>query len=305
MNKTKIHIEGMGVVGSMIARHLAAADVSFTWHDIDANVNAHQASTGCVYPSGDLHQQRNYENWLSFARYQHPHPKLKAISDLTETADFWFLSKSPPHQSPDKVVEKRFGLRIGEMPSVHLNVQNFVERTQAAFVSNRTDRLNPEADWFVRSHGYGNDLDKYIWGYSAVVEVNAKAFEVERQVQRRPSFYLRDGKYVIHYLFPIPQSVLYYAGSSLIAQKRSAPKRLEIQTKFDKLVSHVELRTGGRIQISTPYCFREGWRPKPQVFDPNALISRHGRELRVVPLSHSGVSYSIEVAKQILSIIGE
>lgn len=47
-----VHIEGMGVIGSILAWHLHSAGQVFTWSDIDTEVNAWEACTGIIYPSG-------------------------------------------------------------------------------------------------------------------------------------------------------------------------------------------------------------------------------------------------------------
>lgn len=277
----KLHIEGMGIIGSLLALKLESEGVEFTWNDIEAPISAWPASTGCIYPSGDAFDMQNYDFWLAGF--------LGAMPEV-ELATYCFLSKHPPHGGKYKF-ERNGVFGVAEMPSLHLNAQRLVPRVRRQFQEARLTSA-PKHAQIVVSHGFGQRLDHFMWGWTAQVQLSHPE---GLKAPPRCSYYMRVGRFKLAYAYPTPGELWYYAGSSLITQKVAHP--LEIAPKFKRWQEHVLEYTGMRVLRTGRYA--AGWRPVAAPDDNKLLRAMNGRWV-LKPLWSSGIRHAPAVVQAVL-----
>lgn len=300
-----LHLEGMGLPGSVLAWHIWQLDVPFTWSDIDAEFSAWPASTGMIYPSGDPEEQRAYDLWLEWSRpgispmFGNNQPWLAVIPDAIERAAFWFLSKDPPHGGRYKIAGRAGPLSLAAVPTVHVNVQHLVTHSRAFFGEARRESA-PAGARLIVAHGFSPiRLHHVNWGWSALVQLRLAPELLVNGL--RPALYLRTNRFTLRYALPRPGTDLYYAGSSSI-QQRSAKHR---DPAADYTAWEVALPslTGGLAHVEQFCWLRQGWRPAAAVDDHHVRLLSDGT-LIFPPLRGSGVRYAPNVALQALSLLG-
>lgn len=106
-----VHIEGMGWLGSMLARRLERADIDFTWSDNDDPFPAWPASTGLVYPTApdDERSVRGMNGWKRWLKED------EWLAGYTEPVSVGFVTANPPSGGKYPSVDVG-GLKIGEAP---------------------------------------------------------------------------------------------------------------------------------------------------------------------------------------------
>lgn len=251
-----IHLEGMGLIGSLIAWQLSARGRSFTWSDNDQPVNAWSACTGACYPAStpgsvDL---ESYEKWREWLR-----PGVIYPRDCFEICDYWVdgQNKSLPHGLKAEVVATHRRLRKVAVPSIHVNAQELVARTRTMFAEYRMPCTSRVPDGVIKivAHGFGTRLQRYLWGWTAVVDLG-----FDKDVfGNHPCFYLRKNRFQFAYAYPRPGTRQWYAGSSLITQ--GTPKKLEIEPKFEAWQQRLAELTDGAVRVTLVHYLRQGWRP--------------------------------------------
>jgi hypothetical protein len=295
-----VHIEGMGVLGSMVAWELERAGVAFTWNDSERPFrHAWQASTGLIYPSGHGVEGQGYDDW----RALHASPPWQGtLSDVTEIGSSWFTSKHVPHGAKDQLVADLGPIRMGVEPTIHVNVQQFVSGTRRAF----EDRNAPAAkgDTRVVAHGYSYRLDHVVWGWSAGVELEIRPDILDLSNGRRPSFYLRTNRFTLRYALPRAGTRHYYAGSLMIVQKQ--PRLLDASKHLDRWAEFVAEVTNGMVRLARivegPM---QGWRPSPSKADLARYggqplpLEQDGERIVCPPLGLSGVRFSPLIARAV------
>ncbi len=296
-----VHLEGMGVLGSILAWRLYNAGVPFTWHDTDAPIAAWRASTAAIYPSGDAFDQQNYVRWGQW----HHNPPWPAEWQLTEAASYWYSAKSAPHGGSIKPLLDIGPLRLHPQPSYHLNAQTLVTWTQARFGSCRLppdQAPSPAAGPYLVTHGYSAErLHHYLWGWS--VPITVQYDDRLRWANQRPCLYLRTQRYVFAYAYPRPGTSEWYAGSALIVQKHAKP--LAVLPKFGAWKRLLDEQTQGLVQVVTEGEPLQGWRPCPAQDDQEGpLVRRCGDRLVARPLWHSGVRWSPLATDAMLAALG-
>src|ERR1700746_2340615 len=136
----RVHLEGMGVTGSLIARLLEHIGISFTWHDIEAEHVSWKAATGAIYPCGPP-GRRDYEEWRSWLG------RIFAGEDWWELADYWYNHKRAPHASSLKEAWRSpVGFGLSPAPSIHINSQALVRLTREKYAALRREG-EEEADY--------------------------------------------------------------------------------------------------------------------------------------------------------------
>ena len=282
----KLHIEGMGLVGCLIAIGLEAEGVRFTWSDTDEEFTAWKASTGCVFPTED--DFAPYSNWL--LRVQSGDPGfLSRLRDVIELGRWCYIAALPPHGGAKVGVQKvgEVGpLKISDAHTLHFNIQRFVKRTRAYF---KDRRQAPRAKSLVIvTHGDA-EAKHFVWGWSAYVDVRLSD-ELQTQIGNlvRPCLYLRKG-YAMTYLYPLPGTSHYYGGTSTIVQ-RTAQHR-DPEGHYRTWREDLRTLTGGHARVTAyaPASLREGWRPAPVPGTPQ--VQRRGRRIVVAPQAGNGLRH--------------
>jgi hypothetical protein len=159
----KIHLSGMGLVGSLLALRLADEGVDFTRDDADAAVTAYRASTGCAYPSDQALDRHNYNQ---FPAKVLSHPFLGRRTILGTYA--YTAARVPHFKSPKKVVlrPERYGcIRLLRDPSYHVNPARLVSDVREAFGDRRRKEPTPGA-LRVHAHGFHKKFGlRFLWGW--------------------------------------------------------------------------------------------------------------------------------------------
>lgn len=223
-----IHILGMGVVGSFLARLLAFYGVEFTWSDLEEQKTAWKACTGSVCneskdPKSILREWREYAD--------------KCLDESEwEKADRY---------------QCKGGIWSFKDQSYHLDAQKFVTRTREMY--KRIRRPEPLFREFVIQTAGTIEAKVWWWGWSMIVE----APRLERACYTAKV--IRQNRY----LYPKPNSDYFYLGSSLMYQK-SYPRELDAPAhagwfwrEWNELCPEGANESEIRV-ISEPV---QGWRP--------------------------------------------
>jgi len=295
-----VHIEGMGVLGSILAWHLYERDIQFTWHDTHEKVKAWKASTGCVYPCGDPKEMEAYQQWRDW--HEKGAPWGKHLKGITEQAAYWFITKKPPHDGDYPILETISPMQKGSLCTVQVNAQELVKGTRE-FFTDRKSGPHPEGRIYpvkIIAHGFNERLTHYKWGWSAMAEVHFSRKLIHASAPLRVCADLKRGMVSpLIYAYPMPgHKNLHYIGSSIIRQTK--PKKLDVKSKIEFWRTEVEELTEGFVSlIDVVGDYREGWRPCGEENDTK-LVKRIGDALVIKPMQHSGVRMAPLVINKLL-----
>jgi hypothetical protein len=315
--RLRVHVEGMGVTGSLLAYQLERLKYDWSWHDVDAPVTAWKACTGSIFPAGkpgSLDDQC-YQVWDRWAGPVPLEPRGGLVgaalriaeqpypARFLETGSYWFSTKSAPHGGSYQFDgPSQHGLRCARPFSYHLNAQKFVPATRKHFIERHWDKPD-KGDVYVVAHGFGDRLHHVLWGWA--VPVKLRYADYYAQAGNRPCFYFREGRFVMAYAYPIPGTEWWYAGSSLIVQR--VPKALEVQPKYERWKKTFERLSGGAVKVVDRGAELVGWRPAEGGAHVDPLVKRSTRrfvngsviQLSVPPLWHSGIRHFPRVWQQL------
>jgi hypothetical protein len=283
----------MGLLGSHLARRLDERGTDFTWHDTRGKVAAWPASTGIVYPSGTQREAVNYERWVGYAAAGFPEP------DLVERCAYVFSTQGEPHGA--RHGQERVGaLGISAREAIAVNVPAFVRRTRARYASRELQGCPQDARRVV-AHGFAARLDRVLWGWAVPVRLTWDPALAAALQGRRPAVYLRKGRFVMAYAYPIPGTPFWWAGSSLITQRK--PKPLAIEPKYLRWKHTVEALSDGMVHIvgrgGLPV---HGWRPAPARQD-TALVRDVDGVPHIRPMWNDGLRNSPDVIDAMLAAV--
>jgi hypothetical protein len=267
----------MGVIGCYLAWRFWEDGVPFTWNDTEEPVTAWRACTGAIFPTGHAEDQEAMAVW-------HKHFTESGFAGHMERAEYVFCTKAPPHGGRYEHRALVGDAKLACLSSLHLNAQTWVPFTRGMFAPAQRD---PEPGAVrVITHGFGPRLDRFMWGWTMPVRLRVNHMHVER-----PCIYFRRGRFVMAYAYPIPNTDLWYAGSSLISQR--VPKRLDIPPKFRRWRDQfLELGDGYILGVAPAGLARQGWRPVPAKDDTAWITRLDDGTLAARPLWHSGVRHA-------------
>jgi len=306
----KVHIEGMGISGGLLAVFLELHDIEFTWHDTNAQKTAWKASTGGIYPGGSTKFGPDgpcYEVWqqwfLGALLKEHP------LADHLEECNFVFGHKScAPHKGKYPIIGPTdHGLRMAEPPSYHFNAQTFVPWVREHFTDRQVHASSGQhmmhdetTDFYIVSHGFGARFDGAYWGWNRLVELEYDSAVYGAQ-GRRPCFYFRPSKILMAYAYPVANTKWWYAGSSLLYQKKEKLKSYTTEPKYEKWKENFTRLAGGAITIVDEGPITEGWRPKAA---DEYWVDRRSKIIRMRPLWNSGIRHFPKQLKGVLTHLG-
>lgn len=291
----RIHLEGMGLLGCLLAPWLGKAGHRVTWHDSDAARAAWPACTGAIFPCGGA-DGTAYDQWLAWWAHRgtgFPYPRRHF-----EEGSYWFNHRHPPHHgkylfagAPVK------GLRRAYPPSLHVNAQTLVPAVRAQFQRGHR-RAAPqlgEVDAYVVAHGFGTRLWRCLWGWTVKTQLRYDRRRYDED-GKRAAFYFREGRFVMAYAYPVPGEPRYwYAGSSLIPQWPYRLRELAVRPKFLKWADHFEDLSGGEVEVTGGLtdAALQGWRPAMSPHDEAdlPLVQRRGKVITLPPLWHNGLRH--------------
>lgn len=286
-----IHIEGAGIPGCLLMRKLTEYDIDFTWDDCDAKKTSWKASTGAIFPGGNIAlspDQPCYEAWMSW------HAEDDIVKLFTERCTFLLEHNKPP--SGGEYALHRIGTttlnRAGE-DSLHFNAQAFVGWARKHYENRRLERPAvklPGTKLTVVSHGFGKRLHRLRWGWTRLVRLeydDALNFD-----GRRPCFRLRNYSTALTYAYPRPNTPWWYSGTNLCKQHPDRARDLEPEPKYERWKRWFLRRTGGCVRIAEEGEFIVGWRPEAAEEDKNwVVLNAQERRLYLRPLWNGGIRH--------------
>lgn len=295
-----IHLEGMGLLGSLTALHLERADVPFTWFDSITEHAAWPISTGLVYPAGDQLSQDGLRDWFAWIE------SGLIPAGCAEEVRYVYAHKHPPHDGTyaNRVTD------LGDMrvaprwSAVAVNVPALVETVRGRNMHRFVPTPPPDPSWYVTAHGFNDRLWKVMWGWAARIKLDVPADLVQVCDGLRPAFYSRKDRFQIVYAYPIPGTDEWWAGSSLIGQ--ATPRRLDAEKHYARW-REAWAQLWPRVPIVAAGPARQGWRPRPRPeteANPTLVtmtVTHHGpgpSTMTYPPLWHSGVRWSPSVMRQ-------
>lgn len=294
MGNARVHLEGMGLVGSILALEFYEHGVDFTWSDVNTYRTAWKACTGAVFPTGHHADEYCRMQWQMI-------PPELPLAQFTETVPFVFGSKNPPHEGRYAYSSSLFGLNIAGQDksgnpvlSTHLNAQELVPFAQEKFADRMVPQWDrekgaPQADIYLITHGRGFGGSEW-WGWTVPVRIKT----VDPTLPARAAFYKHLGPVGgPNYAYPIPGTDLWYSGSTL----RRSTKHFPIQVEYDKWEKRFLDWTKGAVEVEQVGEPVEGWRPSaiPTALSKEVpddwLVEMPGREntYRVWPCATDGV----------------
>lgn len=276
----KFHLQGMGLVGALTARLLDTLGYDFTWNDTDTQFSAWPASTGCVFPTGELMDIECMDKWRTMVRGLH-------LRKYMETAVWCYTSKNPPHNGAKAGVRaaRHLGpITVSNMPTFQFNVQRLVLDTREMFEAKRTDRVKARRQLII-THGSATAV-RYTWGWSGQMKLRLDKELARMEV--RPCIYMRK-VYDVAYLYPVPGSSLYYGGTSTITQK--LPKSRSVSDQYRPWKAKVAERSGGLVTVVgvRKGSLQEGWRPVAAEGTP--FVTWKGEVMFLKPMGGNGVRH--------------
>jgi hypothetical protein len=296
----RLHLSGMGVLGSLTAWQLHLRGIDFTWDDSEEKINAWGASTGACYPSGGEVDTKCHATWIDWAT-NGIYP-----SKVVEVCSYWVdrLTKSLPH-GLEADVEKEFkGVRlVGK--SVHLDAQRLVTLTRLEFGDRRRKSAALSKPGAVRlvSHGFSKRRARYLWGWTRLVKLK---YPPAVSVSGRPSFYLRKNRFQFAYCYPQAGTEWWYAGSNLISQHEA--RSLKILPKYEAWKARFEELANGAVKVSEEGQMLEGWRPakagklsgtEGYASDGGSFIEREGQAVYYPVMASNGFRHFPQLWEQI------
>ena len=288
-----VHIEGMGIIGSILAHRLEAEGIAFTWNDARSEVNAWSACTGAVYPSGHAEEMADLGLWQTWHREQ------EGASEVSEVASYWFTTKHPPHGGKYKIMAEHGELRLAELVSLHIDAQRLVTSARARFAAAEQE-TRPPGSQLVIAHGFTSLLKDYVWGWSVAVKLRLPSRL--HVMGLRPAMYFRTGRALLGYAYPMGKSEWWYAGSLLLPQ--ATPKRRsddDVRSLFERWTERMARFTaGGEVVEHGPML--QGWRPRPS--DESApAVKRREDALIVRPRWHDGVRRAPSITGEVVRLL--
>jgi hypothetical protein len=285
-----LHIEGMGVLGSLLARHLTILGRPFTWSDTDDPHAAWPASTGLVYPDGDPAALADLATWGEWAD-----AGLLGNDELSE-ARYVYAQKTPPHggrYATSPVGDT--GLTLAHADCWQVDPQRLVSNVRIEHADARRDRSpDPAERPVVRAHA---TIWRHTWGWSAPVTLDTSRVGDFGA----PVAFIGRRVTVNVYAYPVVSAPGWWrAGSALYDQTRPRPLDADAHlarwaADWARIFPAVPLGAAGR-----PV---QGWRPRPHPQAPGRVTRDPDGALRVPALWHSGVRRAPCVITALLSAL--
>ena len=296
MSQKAVHLEGMGVIGSVTAYRLREAGVPFTWSDGRVECNAYRASAGGVYPinTNVSHAAVHHNScmaWITAANVRAFGPST------TELCDYLYNTVSAPFGQSWKPVAKRGSLNLAPIPVVSVNTRQLVDVARARFAA-QEGPPEPDAKRFI-THGFGPRLAAHGWGCTAVVEIANEERIRDGATDTRPLLSLFAARSMRLYVVPLPGTLFYVIGSTIrVAQQK--PETLDAKAAdLSQRYRGMMRRLAGLDAIV--HDVRQGWRPLANDADAAPLRKVDGQTWAVRPAAGSGVAQAFDFAAAVVN----
>lgn len=297
----KVHVRGLGLVGSFLVRELSLRGINATWDD-DGSPSAWAASTGSVSAhSGD---STAYDWWMGSGKSRH--------AAYLEEVRAVYVQRSTPAALKTTIALKSgapngSSVWLDPRPALQFNVQEFVGDTRRLFAEREVSP--PTGSIQVGCRGVGEGDVVPVWGWSVPVRLEAEPELLCDGAGRRKAYHLTDpGRpYARLYLYPMPMTTLWWAGSATRLQR--SPARLDdlAAHDFGQFLGSVRRVFGEAVRPEIAGAIRQGWRPKPREWMRREAGERlwflDATGIRALPLYKSGVLLGPQAAAQIANVL--
>jgi hypothetical protein len=277
-----LHIEGMGILGSMLARRCHEEGIPFTWNDTREQFVAWPVSTGLAYPDGDPINQRGLRRW-------HEVLASDLIADEATTAPYLFAHKNHPHGGKQGIAHDYGVLRMSNELAVSLNPVAFVERTREAFAAQERSEA-PDSATVVVCHTTPERGDGYMWGWVGRVTFDLPDEVAADLLGEQPALYAKAHRFNLTYAYPIPGTGQWWAGSVLQLQREP---RVAEPDRLMKLYEEWKANAGELLGIRNIMLdeLGQGWRPRGKggVHGDFELAEKHGHRWLMPVMPTDGV----------------
>lgn len=288
----RLHLEGMGLLGSLLARRLHGDGIGFTWHDTDHPHAAWRACAGLVYPAGDARSARNLPAWTDWWAQSFLPP------GTVEPAHYVFTHQRPPHDARYRTEDLGPGLTLAQATAFAVDVPALVTATRTRFAEHRHPAPPADATVLVRAHGHHRATAGWSWGWTAPVQLQLPG--VLEELPHRPALYARRMRLV--HAYPIPSRPgWWWAGGARIPQTR--PRTLDAAQLLRRWIADWA-QLWPRVEVLTAETPVQGWRP--QSADPHdGAVARtttsRGPVLTLPALDDAGLRWAPEVVDATLT----
>lgn len=301
-----VHIEGLGLLGSLTALTLYDMGIDFSWHDTEEEVQAWKASTGAVYPTGDEFDYRCFKEMIRIIKRRNT-LMGKMLRQHGEVGRWCYTSTNPPHGGSDigmESIAELADISVSNRYSIHMNNQKLVEAARTYFKDQRTEESDECATVQLVSHGF-DDAVRFGWGWHTRVYAEISDELMEHTSGHRPCIYLREG-YQVMYLYPCPTTDLYYLGTSNnIANEPKVRDEPYIIERLEKVHEHLRRKCGTHVQLmGSAGKPTQGWRPYPAKGDegPRVRVDDNG-VVRIKPQKGSGLRHWPATQEELVSTL--
>lgn len=289
MSAADLHVEGMGVLGSVLARHLTASGRAFTWSDTDDPHAAWPASTGLVYPDGDPDAAADLATWAAWSA-----AGLFAPDELAP-ARFVYAQKTRPHGGRYPTLGLgECGLTMALADCWQVDPARLVGNVRTENAASRT-QSTPGGATVVRAHAR---IWRHTWGWSAPVRLDTARLP---DLGAPPAFHGRRISVNV-YAYPLLSRPGWWrAGSSLYDQRH--PRPLDAAAHLDRWRADWAARGFWAVPVVETGEPVQGWRPRPAPDDPATVTRDPDGALRIPALWHSGVRRAPTVIAALLTAL--
>lgn len=227
-----ICVEGMGVLGCVIAARLEQEGFEWCWCDNNDEFTAWKASTGCV----SLDDLSAYNAWKH----------LPGIEQFSVLGRIWVNHKTPPWRntaydmSVGGVSRTREELRFIDIPQFVLGVRELYKHM----------RVESPTGLKVLAHSR-QTANGYWWGWSARAQISG--------FPAGEGLYTRTQRFFVDYAYPMPDGS-WKLGSTMTRQ--TIPKPLNVDNKINAWVRRV-VGYFPDLTLKEIDPILHGWRPLP------------------------------------------
>ncbi|MGH3610714.1 MAG: hypothetical protein ACRDRO_04060 [Pseudonocardiaceae bacterium] len=285
----RVHVQGMGLLGSLTAHRLEALGVPFTWDDTDHPYVAWKASTGLVYPAGDEFTMSNLAAWGRWAAGGW------LPAGVVEQVSYVFAQASHPHGGR-YTTSPAGGLTLAHAPAYTVNVPALVSGARTRYADTRVPTTNTTGRLLV-AHGHAT-ATSFMWGWAA--QVTLRLHPELAALPQRPALY---GKKVRQFTYAYPvagEPGRWWAGSSL--HRQSTPRPLDAGKHLARWLRDVPEVYRGAVTITSATEPVQGWRPRPRKDVPAPLPVLTGGRVVYPALWHSGLRWAPLVVEEALRL---
>jgi hypothetical protein len=298
----KIHVSGVGALGSFVVWELSRRGVNFTWDDIESPHAAWFATTGAIIPCEDRDTSpfaMGYKFWRDTAVH------WSEFTSFLEPVRTIYCQKNPPQRVTRKWTNngsKQNPLWFEDLPGWQFDMDGFVVDTRETFKTQRVDAPPKRGSVYLMCRGVGREQPEpptVLWGWrswATLAPATGCPFAWGPQDQR-PVIHFNDAErsFERYYFHPVANNRdWWWCGSEAILQKEPESRSERAKRGYELFLETAAKRFGDWLKVYPVSDVVQGWRPKPNKVILDALGDESVWEVRpgvwsAIPLPKSGV----------------